>query len=296
MTDSTQFTLSFEAPRVFWDTQAGPVVDEMFETVSVSAAEDASYYAVTLYFMAEAAVAPAQEMLEELARQAGEELLAITVGETPEIDWLSHVYEQFPPLALGRFWVYGAHAADQPMPEGLHPIQIEAATAFGTGKHGTTAGCLMALSTLAEEGSTPARVLDMGCGSGILAIAAQKLWPDAQVLGADNDPDSVEMTAENARDNQTPSVKAVLSDGFKDPVVGDNAPYDLICANILAQPLVDMAPDLVASLALGKGARVVLSGLLQEQEAMVASAYRAEGLRVLTQYPQEEWQTLVLGR
>jgi ribosomal protein L11 methyltransferase len=176
-----------------------------------------------------------------------------------DVDWLQQVHRDFPPIALGRFFVYGSHYVGA-MPKNKIALNIDAATAFGSGEHETTKACLMALELLHDKPC--AKALDMGCGSGILALAIKKLWPDAAVLAVDIDPESVRVTKRHADMNDA-DVMAVAGDGYAAKEVGAAAVYDLITANILAGPLIAMAPDL--NRVLKPGGFAVLSGLLVRQ-------------------------------
>src|SRR6201996_6873179 len=179
-----------------------------------------------------------------LSRIAGRE---ITVEPLPDQDWIRLSQEGLPPVRAGRFFVYGAHDAGQ-VPHGVIPMRIEAGLAFGTGHHETTALCLAVLSDLARARAYR-NVLDLGCGTGLLAIGAAKLWK-RPVLASDIDPVAIEVTDENARGNGVaPLIRAVVADGLSNPSLAAAAPYDLIIANILASPLTRLAPQIVGALA-----------------------------------------------
>lgn len=218
----------------------------------------------------------------------------ITVEPVPDIDWLAHSYQQFAPFSVGTFFIYGSHY-DGEIPVDKMPLLIDAATAFGSGEHGTTAGCLEALLDLKAEGFIPETTLDVGTGSGILAIAAWKLW-GRPVLATDIDPESVRVTEVHARMNETPVASAGLrtatGDGFNIPELQDGARYDLVIANILAGPVIAMAEDLIARTA--PGGYVLLSGMLIEQAPEVAEAYVSRGLMLKKRYDREEWASLLL--
>ena len=222
-----------------------------------------------------------------LSRIAGH---SITVEPLPDQDWIRLSQEGLPPVRAGRFFVYGAHDAGQ-VPHGVIPIKIEAGLAFGTGHHETTSLCLEVLSDVARERGFR-NVLDLGTGTGLLAIGAAKLWKRA-VLASDIDPVAVEVTRDNAIANGTgPLVRAVVADGLANPILARAAPYDLLIANILAGPLTKLAPDIVKSLA--PGAVLVLSGLLNNQEKLVASFYR--DLRYVGARRAGPWSALVFER
>jgi ribosomal protein L11 methyltransferase len=213
----------------------------------------------------------------------------VTVEPLPDQDWIRLSQLGLPPVRAGRFFVYGAHDQGK-VPDGVIPIRIEAGLAFGTGHHETTALCLSALSELAHRGFR--NVLDLGSGTGLLAIGAAKLWKKS-LLASDIDPVAVEVTAENARANGVgPWVRAVVADGLVHPVLAASAPYDLIIANILAGPLTRLAPQIVK--ALRPGGTLVLSGLLHNQEATVLSFYHR--LRFLGRRREGPWSALVLEK
>lgn len=206
-------------------------------------------------------------------------------------DWLEHVHKNFPPVMIGRFFVHGSHYTEAP-PAHLVPLKIDAATAFGSGEHETTKGCLLELDRLARDHAFE-NVLDMGCGSGILAAGMKKLWPAARVTAIDIDPESINVTQRHAGMNGvTLSVSA--GDGYHTPLVQENAPYDIIAANILAGPLIAMAPDLAR--VLKPGGLAVLSGLLERQAAEVAAAHEKEGLERVRSETLGAWAVLVLRK
>jgi ribosomal protein L11 methyltransferase len=220
-----------------------------------------------------------------LSRIAGR---TITVEPLPDQDWIRLSQEGLPPVRAGRFFVYGAHDAGV-VPHGVIPMRIEAGLAFGTGHHETTALCLSVLSDLARRRAFH-NVLDLGTGTGLLAIGAAKLWR-RPVLASDIDPVAVEVTRDNARANGVaPLVRAVTADGLTHPVLAAGAPYDLIIANILAGPLTFLAPSIVGALA--PGGMLVLSGLLHNQENMLLSFYHR--LRFLGRHRDGPWSALVL--
>jgi ribosomal protein L11 methyltransferase len=216
----------------------------------------------------------------------------LEVESLPPTDWLAWSLSGFPPIVAGRYFVHGSHFDGTP-PMGRIPLRIDAAMAFGTGEHGSTRGCLIALDRLARAHRFR-RVLDMGCGSGILGIAARKTT-GARVLGVDLDPISVAQARQNATRNRVSDrVRFAFGDGYFTRAVWKRRPYDLVFANILARPLVRMAPRMRPHLA--PGARVVLSGLLVRQDRMVLAAHRMQGLRLVRRHTVGEWRTLVLAR
>jgi ribosomal protein L11 methyltransferase len=223
-----------------------------------------------------------------LARLTGR---AVTVAPLPDQDWIRLSQEGLPPVRAGRFFIYGAHDAGV-VPHGVIPMRIEAGLAFGTGHHETTALCLAVLSDLARGRAAFRHVLDLGTGTGLLAIGAAKLWKQ-RVLASDLDPVAVDVARENARANgAAPLVRAVTADGLDSPVLAGGAPYDLIVANILAGPLTRLAPAITRALA--PGGTLLLSGLLRNQEKLVTSFYPR--LRLLERRRMGPWSALVLEK
>ncbi|WP_419905712.1 50S ribosomal protein L11 methyltransferase [Kiloniella sp.] len=238
---------------------------------------------------------PSQEVVDQLladtADIVGGTAPKATIEQLPDIDWVAESQKALPPIVAGKFFVHGSHVTDTP-PEGSVPLLIEANVAFGTGQHDTTKGCLIALTDLAAERKVGS-ALDMGCGSGILFMAIKILW-DCPVLGVDIDEDSVRVALENAELNKITGITGICGDGYDAAEVSESAPYDLIVANILAEPLCHMAPALEKNLAVGGVA--VLSGLLIKQQEQVVKAHEAVGLKVIRELHLGEWSTLVLSR
>jgi ribosomal protein L11 methyltransferase len=223
------------------------------------------------------------------AAGAGGRLTAVSEQKLPERDWLSENRRAFPPFRIGRFFVRGSHWRGRP-PPGTLDIEIDAATAFGTGEHPTTRGCLLALDWLASRRSFH-RPLDIGTGSGILAIAAAKRLRRA-VLASDIDCAAARVARHHVRRNGVAGqVRVVCAPGYRSRAVR-RGKYDLILANILARPLASMARDL--KLALMPGGVAVLGGLLRRQEPLVLSAHRAQGLALGRRLVIEGWSTLIL--
>ncbi len=221
----------------------------------------------------------------------------LTIEHEAARNWLAENLQTFPPIRAGRYFVHGSHFDGQ-VPHGAVPLMVDAATAFGSGEHQSTYGCLLALDGLAKR-NDPLRVgfgraLDMGCGSGILALAMARTWK-TKVVATDIDEESVRVTRFNAiRNGLAEYMHCFPGDGFKTGKVWQDAPYDVICANILARPLCSMARDL--SRAVAPGGRVILAGLLNRQENMVLSAYHMQGLRLERRIRLAPWSTLVLKK
>lgn len=215
------------------------------------------------------------------------------LSELPEIDWVAHVRRELTPVEAGRFFVYGSHDEDK-LPEGRLGLLIEAAVAFGTGHHGTTLGCLRALDRLVDQGFAPKSVIDLGCGTAVLAMAAAKVFPGV-ILASDIDPVAVEVAAANARANGLEGrLDCLEAAGFDHPRIAARAPYDLIFANILMGPLIELAPAMAAQAA--PGAHVILSGLLTTQAEAVTAAYLAQGFTLAEREDIGDWATLILHR
>jgi ribosomal protein L11 methyltransferase len=209
-----------------------------------------------------------------------------------DADWVAQSLAGLDPVHAGRFLVHGAHDAGR-VPVNRVGIQVEAALAFGTGHHGTTRGCLIEFDALLKSGR-PRRVLDLGTGTGVLAIAAAKVLKQA-VVASDIDPVSVTIARANADLNRVADrVRVVAANGFAHPVLSAGAPYDLIFANILAAPLIALAPEMARATA--PGGVVILSGLLTHQERAVRAAYRAQGLVPVRRTVLENWVAMTLVR
>lgn len=234
-----------------------------------------------------------ERALAEVCAALGLPTPRFTLAPLPDRDWVAESQKALPPQIAGRFFVHGSHVTEPP-PPGLIPLLVEASIAFGTGRHETTQGCLIALTALAEERPI-GRALDLGCGSGVLAMAMAKLWPAAEVLAADNDPPSVRVTLENAALNGLADrITAVESEGYGAPALKARAPFELIAANILADPLIAMAPDLARHLA--PDGLAVLSGLLRREGEAVLAAHLAQGLVLAEQHDYGDWRTLLLRK
>jgi len=235
--------------------------------------------------------APDEVALALLAAAHGARPFAMS--ELPETDWVAHVRRELHPVEAGRFFVYGSHDADK-VPSGRVALLIEAAMAFGTGHHGTTQGCLEALERLIVAGAIKRNVVDIGCGTAVLALAAAKVWP-GPVLASDIDAVAVEVAEANvAANGEAGRVRCLEAAGFDHADLRSAAPFDLIFANILKGPLVELAPDVAAHCA--QGGHVILSGLLTPQAEEVIAAYAAEGLSLQHRAEIGEWSTLTLRR
>ena len=255
--------------------------------VGVFVVEDGSEtWEVGAYFVD----APDEVALALLAAAHGAAPFA--VSEVPETDWVAHVRRELPPVEAGRFFVYGSHDAGR-VPEGRISLLIEAAMAFGTGHHGTTLGCLQALDRLADRGFVAQKVADIGCGTAVLAMAAARYWPKAQVVASDIDPVAVDVARVNlAANNLERRVTALEAVGTDHPEL--SGPFDLVFANILKGPLISLAPDIAQ--ATRNGGMAILSGLLVTQADEIIAHYAQHGFNLEHRADIVEWSALSLQR
>ena len=215
------------------------------------------------------------------------------ISELPETDWVAKVRRELSPVEAGRFFVYGSHDADK-VPVDKHPLLIEAAMAFGTGHHGTTLGCLLALDRLVDQGFAPSSVIDVGCGTAVLAMAAARIW-SCEIIASDIDAQAVDVAVANVEANGlTGRIRCIEAAGFDTPELDPADRYDLIFANILKGPLVVLAPDLAARAA--PQGYAILSGILNEQADEVAGVYEAQGYSLDHRAEIGDWTTLTLKR
>jgi len=215
------------------------------------------------------------------------------VSEIEDKDWVAQVRRELTPVEAGRFVVFGGHDAHR-IPVHKTGLRIEAAMAFGTGHHGTTLGCLLALDGLAKRGLMARNVADIGCGTGVLAMAAATLWP-ARVTASDIDQIAVETTRANLEINGFATrVRAIKAVGFEHADLHKRGPYDLVLANILAGPLRRLAPEMSAHI--GGGGVAILSGILNRQAAGVIATYASNGLKLQDRRQIGEWTTLTLRK
>jgi ribosomal protein L11 methyltransferase len=243
---------------------------------------------LTVYFEA----GPDKAERAALARLAGADLPPFAFAALPETDWVAKSLAGLAPVRAGRFVIHGRHDRERVAANDIG-IEIEAGLAFGTGHHGTTSGCLIAIDTVAKERRI-ANALDVGTGSGVLAIALAGR-AHARVLATDIDPVAVAVARENVRLNGAArQVTTLVAAGLNHAAIRARAPYDLIVANILAGPLVALAPAIARAIA--PGGTVILSGLLTEQQRRVAAMYRGQGFALSRAIVIGEWATLVLRR
>jgi ribosomal protein L11 methyltransferase len=236
-------------------------------------------------------------LLRSLAPSAAEAEPAVERVE--DRDWVTLSQQGLEPIRAGRFFVHTpAHRGEAPGDS--IALEIDAGRAFGTGQHETTSGCLVALSRLKAAGANVSNLLDLGTGTGLLAFAALRLWPAARAAASDNDPVAIEVSAENAAINRVRTGRArgrlelLVAEGMGHVRLQARAPYDLLIANILAGPLIALAPSVAEAMA--PGGRLILAGLLDHQAAGVAAAYRRQGLMLTGRVERGEWPTLVMRK
>jgi ribosomal protein L11 methyltransferase len=222
-----------------------------------------------------------------------------TSEELPDADWVTVSQEGVEPIRAGRFHVHTPEHA--PSDEtGVTSFAIPASQAFGTGQHATTAGCLTMLTEMKRRGVVARRVADIGTGTGLLAFAALDLWPLAHAVASDIDPVCAPVVAENAAANglrlgvRPGQLAVAIAEGMDDPLLRECGPYDLLIANILAGPLVELAPDFAE--AVPPRGHVLLAGLLETQEAEVRAAYRRNGFHLVARLVNGDWSILWLRR
>lgn len=260
--------------------------DDAYPLAITEIDEAKAIYEVSLYVEEdEKAVVQAR-----LAQILGVNQDEIEIEVLPDIDWVQHSLEGLNPVRAGRFFIHGSHDRDKVMPNDL-AIEIEAGQAFGTGHHGTTVGCLELLAeVMASE--KPQNALDLGTGSGILAIGMALIAP-IRILATDIDPIAINVAKENfALNGVSDTITAITATGLDDNEIASRAPFDLIVANILANPLIELAPQMVPAKA--KNGSIVLSGILEEQHDRVVKAYRDQGAKYIKTLHHEGWVAIHL--
>jgi ribosomal protein L11 methyltransferase len=237
---------------------------------------------------------PTLDELKMLSRLAGGN--APHLDRLGEDDWVTMSQQGLDPIRAGRFFVH-TPTHREAVPEGTVAFEIDAGLAFGTGQHATTAGCLAALDRLASDGAEFSNIADIGTGTGLLAFAALSLWPEARAIATDIDPISIDVSRDNAAINRVPlgggsgDLLLCVADGMESEVLVARAPFDLLIANILAGPLIDLAPSFAKAIA--PRATLLLAGLLDTQADAVITAYQAQGMRV-AERGAGEWCVLLL--
>ena len=247
---------------------------------------------LTAYTAGEPERADILARLNAISIKSQREIPNFEVLPVEQKDWVVEAERSFAPLHVGRFFISGSHVID-PAPDEAFAIRMDAGQAFGTGNHETTKGCLQAIDVICDR-ELPGHSLDVGTGSGVLAIAIAKCGV-RQVTASDNDPTAIEVAKENARKNGLgQDIEFHCAYGLNHPKIGRSAQYDLIVANIVANPLIEMAEPI--SSAIKSGGHVVLSGVLLAQAGDVEVAYRAVSLVVQSRIVMGDWVTLILGQ
>ena len=215
------------------------------------------------------------------------------ISELPQIDWVSKVQRSLKPVVAGRFFVYGSHDSDK-VPPDCEPLLIEASMAFGTGHHGTTEGCLLALEQLITDGFKAKNVIDVGCGTAVLAMAAARIF-SANVIASDIDSVAHSVAKMNILANGLDrNIQCFEASGFAHEQIKTKNPFDLIFANILLAPLLAIATD-ISKYSLS-GGYVVLSGILSEQAELVVNKYTGVGFSLSNQIEIGEWVTIIFRK
>ncbi len=237
------------------------------------------------------------KMLRALVPSAGD--AAVVPERIAEADWVTLSQSGLEPVTTDRFYVHTS-ANKGEVPEGLRAFHIEAGLAFGTGHHETTTGCLMTLEAMKAAGAVVRNHIDVGTGTGLLAFAAMHLWPNARATASDIDPISIDVTRVNAEVNGVAlgdgpgRLALAVAPGLAHRIIERRAPYDLVCANILAGPLIELAPAIAAATL--PGGTAILAGLLDRQAEDVLAAYRQAGFRLAGCIQLGDWPSLRLVR
>jgi len=289
----TQTRLFLTAPRAeaerIYQTLERDFEDDGLPLAIIETDEERQIFEVSLYAIddVEAITARMRKSIERLGAP-----ISIERETLPDIDWVSHSLQGLSAVRAGRFFVHGSHERNQARP-GEFSIEIEAGLAFGTGHHGTTAGCLEMISDVLKR-ERPLNALDLGTGSAVLAIALAKL-AHIPVLATDIDPVATRVARANIRLNRvTRWVTAETASGFHHRIFAVRGPFDLIVANILARPLMRLAPEMAHHLT--PGGSVILSGILDRQRDAVVAAYVGQGFRYKRTIHHEGWVTIHLKR
>jgi len=283
--------VAVEVPKAVGDFFAD-TLDKVAKTYSCFETADGDGWRFEAFFEAEPDRAALSSKLALASAAVGRVPPEVTVKRLPAIDWVAENRRRLSPIQVGQFFIHGSHFHHQ-VSAGRIVIQLDAGLAFGSGTHESTRGCLRAIGQLARRQKV-ARMLDLGTGSGILAIAMAKLWR-APVTAADIDPVAVAVARDNFRRNNVARlVRPIVSDGLRNRAFRCGRPYDLVVANILARPLERLAPDIANALA--RHGRAILSGILREQAGAVLAAYRTQGMIAERRIRVGDWTVLILKK
>lgn len=277
-----------DASRIFSELES-EFEDEGWPLAMTELDEATALQEISLYLDGEAPEAT-QRISRLLDARPGTS--TVSVEAVPDIDWVAHALEELRPVSAGRFIVHGSHDRNRRQPHQIG-IEIDAGQAFGTGHHGTTSGCLHMIESVVRR-ERPANVLDLGTGSAVLAIAVAKLGK-IRVLATDIDPVATAVARQNIRLNGVERhVTTMTATGFRNHKISEAAPFDLIIANILARPLMALAPDMARNVT--SGGSVILSGILDRQRQAVLAAFRNQQFRHVRTISKDGWVTLHLKR
>ena len=290
MTQETTYNASLSLPKEGAEALAAALTELLWppaDAVGLFDNEDGTWRVEASF-----AERPDGESLKEFVEAHGAEGHEISFGDVPPADWVAISQSNLHPVRAGRFLIHGSH--DRAMAHGKRwAIEVDAGQAFGTAHHGSTLGCLKAIDDLAKREPIKT-VLDIGTGTGILAIAAARAWP-ARVIASDIDPIAIGVAEENFRLNQLArTITTVTTAGLGHTIIRESAPFDLVIANILARPLMSMAHGIAR--AVKPGGLVILSGITRKQAEGVAATYRAAGFTRLRRFTISDWVTLALRR
>lgn len=296
--DVSMATAQTISDEIYWpETFAFPPTVTTFETP-----EDPMIWKVRVYHNGLPNANTLKEIIATFNQVPGVEIDGLAFEAVEDKDWVSESQKQLAPVEAGRFIAFGSHDKDN-IDASKIPLLVDAGQAFGTGSHETTKGCLMFLDQLEAGGFTPKNALDLGSGSGILAMGSLSLW-DVPVLATDNDDVAVERAAFILGENDKPTrpvgtmdqaaIALVVADGFEDGCFQAEGPFDLITANILAAPLIRFAHDVVKNM--NKGGKLILAGLMIDQEDDVIAAYKREGLTLSQKRHDGNWSILLMEK
>lgn len=290
MNNLSSCTIIRFAPMTDTSAKLATFLEEYFEVIACDYTDDGKEQ-----YVGYAGLDFSENALIKAAQNTGLILPEFTIEKLENKNWLTENVIKFSPIETGKFCIYGIHEKQAPQTDKL-TIKIYAATAFGSG-HQTTKSCLQALSDLADNNAAHQNILDMGTGSGILALAAAKIWQQNKphITAVDIDDEAVRVTTQNAFDNHLEhNLDVAQSDGYNSDLVKNNAPYDIIFANILARPLIEMAPQLTTHLK--SGGFCILSGFVDDQIDWVVSAHEQQGLTVVKVYNIDNWHAVLMEK